>query len=185
MKLGIGWFSLALAIFVALVIQEFIPPLRFLHGARVFLVPMLFCYGALAMPFWAMLLMAIYAGLLTDLAHLNVVDGHVEIALGWSIVLFVFFGLFAHGLQPAFIRGRWWVHVLLAAVCTCLFLALQFVMICFRRQGVFFNETVAWRILAPGFIAAILAPLVHLTVVKAAPYVHGPMRLRPSRRIRQ
>jgi hypothetical protein len=146
---------------------------------------MLFCYGALAMPFWAMLLLAIYAGFLTDLSHLNVVNGHVEIALGWSIVVFVLFGLFAHGFQPAFVRGRWWVHVLLSAACTCIFLALQFVMICFRRQGIFFNETVAWRILAPGFIAAALAPFVHLTVIKAAPYVHGPTRLRPFRRIRQ
>ena len=51
MKLAVGWISLALAIFVTLIIQEFIPPLRFLHGARVFLVPMLFCYGALAMRF--------------------------------------------------------------------------------------------------------------------------------------
>ena len=72
MRLAIGWFTLAVAILITIVIQEFIPPLRFLHGARVFLVPMLFCYGALSMPFWAMLLMAIYTGLLTDLAHLNV-----------------------------------------------------------------------------------------------------------------
>ena len=80
MKLTVGWLSLALAIFLALIIQEFIPPVRFFHGARVFLVPMLFCYGALAMPFWAMLLLAIYTGFLTDLAYLNVPDGHVEIA---------------------------------------------------------------------------------------------------------
>ena len=133
------------------------------------------------MPFWAMLLLAIYTGFLTDLAYLNVPDGHVEIALGWSIVVFVFFGLFAHGLQPAFAGGRWWLHVLLGAICTCVFLALQFVMICFRRQGIFFNETVAWRIVAPGFFAAVLAPLVHLTVVKLAPYVRGPTRLRPYR----
>jgi hypothetical protein len=185
MRMAIGWFSLAAAIFVTIVIQEFIPPLRFLHGARVFLVPMLFCYGALSMPFWAMLLMAIYTGLLTDLAYLNVVNGHVEIALGWSIVVFVFFGLFAHGLQPAFVRGHWWVHVLLSLVCTCVFLALQFVMISFRRQGIFFNETVAWRIFAPGFIAAAFAPLIQLAVIKLAPYVHGSTGLRPFRRIRQ
>jgi hypothetical protein len=57
-------------------------------------------------------------------------------------------------------------------------------MISFRRQGIFFNETVAWRILAPGVIAAAFAPLVHLAVLKMAPYVHGPTRLRPFRRIR-
>jgi hypothetical protein len=177
MRLAIGWVSLAFSIFLAVIVQEFIPPMQFLHGARVFLVPMLFCYGALAMPFWATLLMAMYTGFLTDLACLNVVDGHVEIALGWSIVVFVFFGLFAHGLQPAFLSGRWWLHVLLSAICTIVFLALQFVMICFRRQGIFFNETVAWLIIAPGVIAAALAPLVHLTVVKLGPYVVGPARL--------
>jgi hypothetical protein len=181
MKLTVGWLSLALAIFLALIVQEFIPAVRFFHGARVFLAPMLFCYGALAMPFWAMLLMAIYTGFLIDLAYLNVPDGHVEIALGWSIVVFVFFGLFAHGLQPAFAGGRWWLHILLSAICTSAFLALQFVMICFRRQGIFFNETVAWRIAAPGLFAAVLAPLVHLTVVKLAPYVRGPTRLEPYR----
>jgi hypothetical protein len=153
----------------------------FFHGARLLLVPMLFCYGALAMPFWAMLLMAIYTGFLIDLAYLNVADGHVEIAVGWSIVVFVFFGLFAHGFQPAFAGGRWWLHILLSAACTCAFLALQFVMICFRRQGIFFNETVAWRIVAPGLFAAVLAPLVHLAVVKIGPHVRGPTRLRPFR----
>jgi hypothetical protein len=181
MKLAIGWLSLALAIFLALIIQELIPPLRFFHGARVLMAPMLFCYGALVMPFWAMLLMAIYTGFLIDLAYLNVTDGRVEIALGWSIVVFVFFGLFAHGLQPAFAAGRWWLHVLLSATCTSVFLALQFMMICFRREGIFFNETVAWRIVAPGLFAAVLAPLVHLSVVKLAPYIRGPTRLQPYR----
>jgi hypothetical protein len=154
---------------------------QFFHGARVVLVPMLFCYGALSMPFWAMLLMAVYTGFLTDLAYLNITDGRVEIALGWSIVVFVFFGLFAHGLQPAFAGGRWWLHVLLSAVCTSVFLALQFLMICFRRQGIYFNETVAWLILVPGLFAAVLAPLVHLTVVRLAPYVNGRTPLRAYR----
>jgi hypothetical protein len=119
--------------------------------------------------------------LLRDLASLNVVDGHVEIALGWSIVVFVFFGLFAHGLQPAFLGGRWWLHIPLSALCTIVYLALQFVMICFRRQGIFFNETVAWLILSPGLIAAALAPLVHLTVIKTAPSVGGSTRLQAYR----
>jgi hypothetical protein len=181
MRLAIGWVSLALAIFLAQIIQEFIPPVNFLHGARVFLVPMLFCYGALSMPLWATLLLAMYTGFLTDLASLNVVDGHVEIALGWSIVVFVFFGLFAHGLQPAFAGGRWWLHMLLSGICTIVFLALQFVMICFRRQGIFFNETVAWLIIAPGVFAVMLAPLVHLAVIKLAPYVAAPTRLQTYR----
>ncbi len=164
MKLATGWLAAALAVFIALIIQEFIPPIDALHGARVLLVPMLFCYAALAMPAWAMLLFAVYTGMLTDLATLQIVDGRVEIALGWSIVYFVLFGLLAHGFQPAFLRGHWWLHLLLGALGTCAFLALQYAMICFRREELIFNELVAWRILAPGLIAAIIAPLVHLLV---------------------
>ena len=166
MKLAAGWAGLAVAIFFALVVAEFIPPLHGLNGARVILVPMLFCYGALALPLWAMLPLALYTGLLTDLSSLQVVNGHVEIALGWSIVYFVLFGLFAHGFQPAFFRGHWWLHLLLGAVGTSLFLALQYAMISFRREGFVFNELVAWRILAPGLIAALFAPIVHLIAVQ-------------------
>jgi len=167
MKLAAGWAAMAVAIFFALVVPEFIPPLHGLNGARVVLVPMLFCYGALAMPLWAMLPLALYSGLLTDLASLQAVNGHVEIALGWSIVYFVLFGLLAHGFQPAFLRGHWWLHILLGAAGTSLFLALQYAMICFRREAFFFNDLVAWRILAPGLIAALFAPIVHLIAVQA------------------
>lgn len=173
MRLAAGWFSLALAIFLALVIQEGIPPIKGLHGARLLLVPMLFCYGALAMPLWATCLMAIFAGFLTDLMYLHVVDGYVEIALGWSIVVFVLFGLLASGFQPAFRRGHWWLHVILGAVCTALFLALQYMMISFRRQSFIFNELVVWRILGPAVAAAALAPLVHLIVSQLAQFVPG------------
>ena len=164
MKLAIGLVSAALAVFFLLIYQEFIPPIRAMEGARVLLMPMVFCYVALAAPTWAMLLMAVYTGLFTDLMYLHVVDGVVEIGLGWSIIFFVLFGFVAHGFQPAFQRGHWWLHILLSAGGTIAFLALQYAMICFRRQGIFFNEVVAWRIVAPGLFAAIFAPLVHLVV---------------------
>lgn len=173
MKLAIGWLSLALAIFFALVIQQFIPPLHGLNGARVFLVPMLFFYGALAMPVWAMLIMAVYTGLCLDLLNLQAVGGQVEIALGWSIVYFVISGLLAHGFQPAFLRGHWWLHTLISAFGTSLYLALQYAMISFRREGFVFNEIVVWLILAPGLIAALFAPLVHLIAVQAGHFIPG------------
>lgn len=166
MKLATGLVTAVLAVFFLLIFQEFIPPVRAMEGARVVLVPMIFCYVALAAPTWAMLLTAVYTGLVTDLMYLHVVDGVVEIGLGWSIIYFVLFGFVAHGFQPAFLRGHWWLHVLLSAAGTCVFLALQYAMISFRRQGIVFNEVVAWRILAPGLFAAVAAPLVHLVVTQ-------------------
>jgi len=167
MKVAIEVVSLALAIFLALVIQERIPPVDALYGARILLVPAIFCYGALALPGWAMLLLAAFTGLILDLMYLLIIHGQVEIGLGWSIVYFVLFGLFAHGFQPAFRRGKWWLHMLLSAVGTSLYLALQYAMICFRREGLVWNEIVLWRIVGPGLFASLVAMLVYLAAWQA------------------
>ncbi len=171
MRLAIGCVAVIVTVFLSYVIQEFLPPLGFLHGARILLVPMIFCYAAMVMPTWAMLLMAFYTGFVTDLNYVHVVDGQVEIALGWSIVFFVLYGLLANGFQPAFNRGHWWLHVLLSALGTSVFLALQFAMISFRREGFVFNELVVWRILGPGLVAMVLSPLVHLIVTQSVPFL--------------
>jgi hypothetical protein len=171
MRLAVGSVLFVLAVFFALILQEFIPPVKALHGARVLLVPMIFCYAAMVMPAWLMLLAALFTGFLTDLNYLHVVDGQVEIGLGFSIVFFVLFGLLANGFQPAFRRGHWWLHILLSALGTSVFLLLQFGMITLRREGFFFNELVAWRILGPGLMAAVLSPLLHLLVVQAGQFL--------------
>ena len=68
MKPQVGGLALLVAIFLAFPLQEFIPPLHMMHGARVLLVPMLFCYGALALPTWAGLILAALTGLMHDKA---------------------------------------------------------------------------------------------------------------------
>ena len=83
--------ALAAAIFLAFPVQDLIPALGFAHGARVLIVPALFCYGALVLPFPAAMALAAFAGLLSDLAYVQVIEGRVEIALGWSIFYFVIF----------------------------------------------------------------------------------------------
>lgn len=171
MRLAVGSVILVLAVFFAFVIQEFLPPVPILHGARVLLVPMMFCYAALVMPTWLMLLAALFTGFLTDLNYVHVVDGQVEIGIGFSIVFFVLFGLLANGFQPAFRRGHWWLHILLSALGTSVFLLLQFAMISFRREGFVFNELVVWRIAGPGLIAGILSPVMHLIIVQASQFL--------------
>lgn len=161
MRTAIGSLILIAAIFLAFFAQEYLPALEIFHGARILLVPMLFCYGALALPFWAVILLAVYTGLLSDLWYLHGVDGRVEIALGWSMMYFIFLGMFVHGFEPAFRRGAWWLHPILSIFGTSLFLALQFVMISFRRAGFEYHELVLWRVLAPGLMAGLLAPIVH------------------------
>lgn len=164
MKTLVGTLSLMVAIFLSFPIQEWIPPVLSFYGARVLLVPALFAYGALALPFPVMLGLAAYCGLFSDLWTLHVVSGRVEIALGWSIVFFVIFGSFLHGLQPAFQRGHWWLSAPAALVGTSLYLLLQFGMISLRREGFEMNQVVIWRVAGSGLMAAIFALLLQWSV---------------------
>jgi hypothetical protein len=161
MKTFAGLSALLLAIFLAFPVQEMIPAISVLHGARLLLVPALFYYGAVALPTPAMLGLAVFTGLLTDLAYLHVVSGQVEIAVGWSIVFFVISGLLANGLQPAFKRGYWWIPIPVTLVGTSLFLLMQFAMLSLRREGFFFDEVVVWRVLGAGGLSAIVAAMIH------------------------
>ncbi len=146
--------------FLALVVQEFIPPLLFAHGARVFLLPVVLLYGAVALPYGHVLLFALIGGLIWDLHTLQFLGDRVEIALGWSIILFVVVCSLMHGLRPLFLRGRWEVHCFAMGLGTSMILLAEYLMITFRRGAPMFSEDVWWRIAAPGVVAMVLAPLV-------------------------
>jgi hypothetical protein len=146
------------AIYLALLLQEFLPPAGFLAGAHLLLVPVLFCYGALRLPFPAMLGLAVFTGLLSDLAGLHSVGEHVEIGLGWSILFYVLVGTGLHLAQMAFPEGRWEIHCLASAVATGLLLLAQYLMVCLRRESFYFDGTVFWHIVGPALVALFLAP---------------------------
>lgn len=178
MRAVAAFLVLMLAIFLAFTVQEWLPGVRSFLGARILFVPTLFCFGALTFPFPAMIALAIYTGILTDLAYLNVAGGQVEIALGWSIVYFVTIGILIRGFQPAYARGHWWILIPVSIVGTSAFLALQFAMISLRREGFVFNEVVFWRVVGAGLIAGVFAPLVSLVGWQATRWLQGPSRKR-------
>ena len=162
---------LLVLVFLAFVAQQFLPSLP--NDARIFLVPLLVFYSAVATPFWMMLLVAVAGGLLVDgytvqalstgmLAD-NSAAVNVEISVGWSILLFTLFGAIMSGFRPLFMRGRWDVYVLLSFLCgafTSIMVAAQFLMICFRRGGFVFSQNIGWRILGSGLGAIAIAPVL-------------------------
>ncbi len=164
MKPTIGAFAACLGIFVAFLVQQGLPGIHVLHGARFLFVPMIFCYAAMVLPFPAMLAVACFTGLLSDLMYLHVVAGRVEIALGCSIVFFVICGCIANGVRPSYLQGHWWPVIPLSVICTSAFLLMQFAMISLRRESFYFDQAVLWRILAPGLLAGLFAPLLHVIV---------------------
>jgi hypothetical protein len=151
---------LLVAMFVALVIQHFIGPLP-PSGARVLLMPIIMFYGALALPLWGMLALAFAGGLMWDALCTQTTESGVEIALGWSIVLYAALGAIMSGFRPLFQRGRWEIHSLLSGVLTSAIVFAEYLMITLRRQPVsfVFDQNLWWRIGAAGLIAALLSPL--------------------------
>lgn len=164
MKSAIGVLCVCAGVFVSLLLQQALPAVNVLQGARFVFVPMIFCCGAISLPFSGMLFAAFVTGFLSDLMYLNVVGGRVEIAMGCSIVFFVIYGSIANGFRPSFSRGHWWPLVPLSALGTSAYLLMQFAMISLRREGFVFEEAILWRIFAPGLLAALFSPLLHVVV---------------------
>jgi len=148
------------AIYLGLLVQEILPPLGFLAGAHLLLVPVLFCYGALRLNFPVVIGLAVFTGLFSDLAGLHSVGDHVEIGLGWSILFYVSIGTILHAVQAAFPGGRWEIHGLASGAATGLLLLAQYLMVCLRRGSFSFDGAVFWHILGPATVALFLAPLV-------------------------
>jgi hypothetical protein len=146
------------------------------------------------LPFPCMIVLALVAGFFSDFTTLQIVErvvtsndlatvhataASVEIPAGWSILLFVGFGLICQGLRPLVLRGQWWLPALISAVTTVVYLGLQFLMITMRRfdeDGLFWSEAVAWRILAPGAIAFLLTMILVLVEMIVDGAIYGGRR---------
>lgn len=153
---------LVAAIYLGVIAQEFIPDATFLGGARVLIVPAIFCYGALWLPFPAMIGLALYTGLVCDLAALHVVGEQVEIGLGWSMVFYIFVGSVLQILRAIFPGGRWEIHCLSSGAVTLLLLLLQYLMVCLRREEFLLNGTILLQIIGPALIALFFAPVLYM-----------------------
>ncbi len=153
---------LVAAIYLGVIAQEFLPEASFLGGARVLVVPAIFCFGALWLPFTGMLGLALYTGLVSDLAALHVVGEQVEIGLGWSMVFYIFVGTVLQILRMMFPQGRWEIHCLASGAVTLLLLLLQYLMISLRREDFLLNGTVLLQIIGPALIILLLAPVLYV-----------------------
>jgi len=145
--------------FLAQMVEFFIPPLDWMYNARIYLVPVVVFYGAMALPFPLVLALAGFAGFLLDAATVQALGPRVEISVGWSILLYAVLAAIMHGLRPLFVRGRWEVHCIMSGLCTSVILLSQFLMIAFRRGSLVFTREAWWQIGGPGVIAMLMAPL--------------------------
>jgi hypothetical protein len=151
---------LLLIVLGAQVTELFLPALDWMFGAHIYIVPVIVFYGAMALPFPLMLALSFFAGFFLDALTVQVIGAKVEIAFGWSIILYAVLAGLMHGLRPLFIRGRWEIHCVLSGIGTSVILLVQYLMISFRRGSIFFTPEVWWQIGGPGMLAMLMAPLL-------------------------
>jgi hypothetical protein len=171
--------TLLILTFLAQLVEFFIPPLDWMYNARIYIMPVIVFYGAMALPFPLVLALAGFAGFLLDTVTVQALGPRVEISIGWSILLYAVLAAIMHGLRPLFIRGRWEVHCIMSGVCTSAILLAQYLMIAFRRGSLVFSREAWWQIGGPGVIAMLMAPLVFwllhsLGRLTANPYLPEP-----------
>ncbi len=168
-------------VFIAQIIEIFIPPLQWMFNAHVYIVPVIIFYGAIALPFPLMLTLAFIAGFLWDAMAAQVLDTRVEISFGWSIMLYAVLAAIMHGLKPLFNRGRWEVHCVLSGLSTSFILLAQYLMISFRRGSLIFNREVWWQIGGPGLLALVMAPLIFWALHWVSRVTNNPYQPRSDR----
>ena len=106
--------------------------------------------------------------------QMNVTAAALKSRADWSISSSCFSAFCSRVFSPLSLRGRWWLHCCSARWAQAFYLALQFHDYVLHLAGrLFRNETVAWLIFAPGLFAALLSPLVHLTVTSLRPTCTG------------
>lgn len=175
----IFFITLLILTFLAQLVEFFIPPLDWMYNARIYIMPVIVFYGAMALPFPLVLALAGFAGFLLDTVTVQAIGPQVEISIGWSILLYAVLAAIMHGLRPLFIRGRWEVHCIMSGLCTSAILLAQYLMIAFRRGSLVFTREAWWQIGGPGVMAMLMAPLAFwllhsLGRLMANPYLPEP-----------
>lgn len=151
----LGIFTLA-----SLVVQGVLPSLSSLHW--ILFTPIFFTYGALSLPFSGMLVLSVFTGCITDLSTFQVISGKIEIGIGWSIVAYSVLGACIRKAgSKAFLQGIWWIHPVLAAMCTFCLLTFYYIIITLHRGGgMILNTAVVWKVLAPSVMSFLFSPLI-------------------------
>ena len=157
--------TLIAALFLSLVAQHFfgaVPP----WGARVFLMPVIFLYGALSFSTAGMLFLAFLSGVMWDLLHAQWIDDATELGIGWSVLVYAVLGALMSGMRPLFLRKRWEVHCLFSGLATSILVLMEYLMISLRREPLHFDFSgVIWgRIVGAGVVALVLAPFAFFSL---------------------
>ena len=173
-KFSISAILLTLA---ACMVQQFLPAISGLHGARVLILTLVFLCAAVSVDFATMLLLAFMCGFLWDAQNaLGPAGGDESIytnpaerlRFGYSIILYAMMGLLMQGIQPLFKKGKWHISSLLAGIAIFLYLFSEYLLINFWRGDFTFPPTAFYRIYLTSALTMLFSPLVFWLIFQLA-----------------
>lgn len=169
--------SVILLTLAACMVQQFLPAIYGLHGARVLILPLVFLCAAVSVDFATMLLLAFICGFLWDAQHAlgphggdpEVYTNPVEsLRFGYSIILYALMGLLMQGIQPLFRKGKWHISSLLAGIAIFLYLFAEYLLINFVRGDFVFPPTAFYRIYLTSALTMLFSPLIFWLIFQLA-----------------
>jgi hypothetical protein len=164
-------------VFVALLIQQLLPPFEWAHGAFIFVVAVAFFCCAISVPFPVMLGLAVFTGVFWDALTVTIpVGGEIsnpqaalkDIQFGYSILLFGLLGALMQGLRPLFRRGRWELPIIMTGVGTFMFLLIQYLLVNFTLGGLVFPASVWYKLLTTSLLCMLISPIVFFILHRLA-----------------
>ncbi len=162
---------------LSFIVQEFIPVFDWAYGSRLLVVHTVFLASAVAVPFPAMLAMALVTGFLWDARyHVPIYPDEAslgiltqsEVPFGFSIFLFGLAGALIQGVRPLFRRGRWELPVIMIGFGTALMLVLEYLVIGFHRGGIAAPPELWWKLLMTCLFSALISPFLLLLLSRVA-----------------
>jgi hypothetical protein len=168
---------LAGLLLLSFILQEFLPVFDWAYGSRLMLVHAVFLATAVAVPFPAMLGLALVTGLIWDARyHVPVYPDEAtlgmltqsEIPFGFTILLFGIMGALIQGVRPLFRRGRWELPVFMIGLCTGLTLLIEYLVISFQRGGLEVSMELWWKLLMTALFSSLVSPFLLLLLSHVA-----------------
>jgi hypothetical protein len=140
---------------------------------RILLLPVVFCFGVLALPLIPALFFSLVAALIQGLALIQIQSGQAEFGFTLPVVFFLSWAIVLQMTSEATHGVRWELHALGSGLVTLSLVAGQFLVLCIKRGGFPLDQVVFFRIGVPAAAAVLIAPPLYFALRSFVPMVSG------------
>ncbi len=180
MRQAILFIILLLLLPVSEAFQDLIPGIP-PSQERIQLLPVVFCFGVLALPLVRALFFALAAALVQGLSLIQIQSGQAEFGLTLAVVFFLSWAIALQMTSEVTHGMRWEVHALGSGLVTLSLLSGEFLVLCIKRGGMPVDLTVLYRIAVPSAAAVLVSPPLYFALRNLVPLASGDAEAAPKK----